>query len=173
MTEPARAHAELLVYRFGADADFEGRLAGALERIETGGALRILDALFVARDAKTAELSAVALRGDGAGGIAGPLIGFRLDPAERRRTTERTLRRGSTGVPPETMNALGRRLERGEAIAAVLVEHRWARALDDAVGRTGGTQLLDEFVDATSIGELADAAGQLFHPIPTMPSGPP
>jgi hypothetical protein len=31
--------AQLLLYRFGPDAEFEGRLVGALERIESGGAL--------------------------------------------------------------------------------------------------------------------------------------
>src|SRR4051812_30216328 len=33
---------QLLVYRFGPDAEFEGRLVGALERIESGGAMRVL-----------------------------------------------------------------------------------------------------------------------------------
>jgi len=30
--------AQLLVYRFGREAEFEGRLVGALRRIESGGA---------------------------------------------------------------------------------------------------------------------------------------
>ena len=33
---------QLLVYSFGPDASFEGQLVGALERIEVGGAMRIL-----------------------------------------------------------------------------------------------------------------------------------
>ena len=46
---------QLLVYGFGPGADFEGRLLGALERIESGRTVRILDALFVANDAETGE----------------------------------------------------------------------------------------------------------------------
>jgi hypothetical protein len=46
-------------------------------------------------------------------------------------------------------------LEPGAAMAAVLVEHVWARAVEDAVSRTGGTPLASEFVDATALGELA------------------
>ena len=43
--------AHLLVYGFAPGAEFEGRLVGAIERIESGGALRVLDVLFVMRDA--------------------------------------------------------------------------------------------------------------------------
>ena len=75
--------AQLLLYRFGPDAEFEGQLVGALERIESGGALRILDALFVRSDAETGELEAIAAHGDGAGRIVAPLLDFRLDPARR------------------------------------------------------------------------------------------
>ena len=49
---------QLLLYRFAADARFEGRLVGALERMESGDTLRIIEALFVARDAETGELAA-------------------------------------------------------------------------------------------------------------------
>jgi hypothetical protein len=41
---------QLLAYRFGPDAAFEGRLVGALERMESGGTLRVLDVLFVGRE---------------------------------------------------------------------------------------------------------------------------
>ena len=64
---------------------------GALERIEAGGAVKIADALFVACDPETGELVAIDLKSDGAGGIVGPLLQFRLEPRERRRATERAL----------------------------------------------------------------------------------
>jgi hypothetical protein len=141
--------AQLLVYRFGPDADFEGRLVGALERIETGGTLRVLDALFVTKDAETAELRAVGVRGDSAGSLVGPLLGFRLDPGERERATERALADSA-----EAVRELGERLEAGCSLAAVLVGHTWADALEDAVARTGGTPLASSFVDATALGEV-------------------
>ena len=153
----APPHAQLLIYGFGPDADFEGRLAGALERIEAGGAMRVLDAVFVGREADTGELAAVSLRGKGAGGLAGPLIGFRLDAGERRRATERALRGMGGGLTPETLQELGGQLEPGESIVALLVDHAWARALDDAVERTGGEALVSEFVDAAGIADVAPA----------------
>jgi hypothetical protein len=142
--------AQLLVYAFGADAAFEGQLLGALERLESGGALRILDALFLHSDAETGELSAIGVRGGG-GRIVAPVVSFRLDPTERRRATDRLLRDGTAGMPGAAVKQLGSKLEPGAAIAAVLVEHVWARALEDAVSRTSGTALAGEFVDATAL----------------------
>jgi hypothetical protein len=140
---------QLLLYGFGPQADFEGRLVGALERLESGGALRILDVLFVRRDAESGDIDAIDLHGHGAGGVVGPLLSFRLDEGERRRATERALR-----ADADVVRELGAALEPGAALAAVLVDHVWSSALDDAASRTGGTLLHSDFVDATALGEL-------------------
>jgi hypothetical protein len=144
---------QLFLYAFGPDASFEGRLVGALERIESGGALRVLDALFVASEPGTGELVAIDLRG-GAGGIVAELLDFRLDPASRRRATERALSPHASGLPPDALRKLGETLDPGAAMLALLVEHAWAETLEDAVARTGGTPLASEFVDATTLAEL-------------------
>jgi hypothetical protein len=142
---------QLLLYSFGADARFEGRMVGALERLESGGALRVLEALFVRNDPETGELTAVDLRSRGAGSMVLPLVGFRLDPAERDRATKRALdAEGLGGMLAE----LGAELAPGAALAAVLVEHTWARALEDAVSQSGGTAVSSDFVGARSLGEL-------------------
>ena len=135
-------HAELLVYRFPPEAQFEGQLIGALERIEAGGALRVLDALAVSRDPATGELDAVEVRGTGAGGLVAPLLEFRLDPSGRRRATERALR-GDGGA---RVRELGAGLGPGETIAMITVEHVWAVMLEDAVARLGGTRVPSELV---------------------------
>jgi hypothetical protein len=155
---------QLLAYRFASDAGFEGRLVSALERVEAGGALRVLDVLFVGSDAATGEIFAIDLHGSGAGGMVSPLIGFRLDVQERRRTT----RRARAGSSADLIAAVGQALAPGEALVAVLVGHEWARALEDAVARTGGAELANTFVEATSLAaiapELVDAAGSTRAP---------
>ena len=103
------------------------------------------------RDADTAELVAIERRGRGAGSLVAPLLGFRLDPGERRRVSEKALRAGEHS---DALRRLGEALEPGAAVAAVLVEHVWVRALDDAVSRTGGRPLASELVDAAALGEL-------------------
>jgi hypothetical protein len=51
---------QFLAFRFGRHSRFEGQLVGALERIESGGTMRILDGLFVSREPDSGELSAIA-----------------------------------------------------------------------------------------------------------------
>ena len=114
--------AQLLVYGLAPGAAFEGQLVGAIER-----------------------------RGRGEGSLVAPLLGFRLDPGERRRVSEKALR---AGAHSGALRQLGEALEPGAAVAAVLVEHVWVRAMDDAVSRTGGKPLASELVDAASLGEL-------------------
>jgi len=134
---------QLLAFGFSAGTAFEGQLVGAIERLESGGALRVLDVLFVASDEATGELVAINLQGK-TGGLTAKLLDFRLDPAARRGTAERSLE-----------NDLGKGLEPGAALAVLLVEHVWARGLEDAVARVGGTALASEFVDAAELSELA------------------
>lgn len=142
-------HTQLMLYRFDAGARFEGRLVGALERMESGGTLRVVEALFVARDAD-GELAAADLRGRGSGALVSSLVSFRLDARERQRTTERTLAAGG-----DTLRALTDAVAPGTAIAAVLVEHKWARTIEEAVSASGGTRVSGEFVDAGTLAELA------------------
>jgi hypothetical protein len=151
MTSSVTPPTQLLVYGFPPGAEFEGRLVGAIERIESGGTLRILDVLFLMRDADTDELVAIGARGRGQGSLVGPLLGFRLDEGERRRVSQKALR---ADADSGTLRRLSEVLEPGAAIAAVLVAHVWVRALDDAVSRTGGTPLATEFVEATGMDQL-------------------
>ena len=54
----------------------------------------------------------------------------------------------------DLLRDLGAALEPGTALAAVLVEHVWARALEDAVSRVSGRPLATEFVEAARLSEL-------------------
>jgi hypothetical protein len=137
---------QLLAFRFPPGAALEGQLLGAIERAESGGTLRMLDVLFVGRDAETGELIALAERGRGQGGLVTALVGFRLDPAKRRRATEQALCAYEESGAPDALSRLAAALPQGGALAAVLVEHVWASAVDDAVARAGGAGVLDELV---------------------------
>lgn len=145
---------QLLAFGFGADAAFEGQLVGALERLESGGALRILDVLFVAADEASGELFAIGLHG-ASGGLISKLLDFRLDPAARRRASERSLDDDAGEGMAPLLRELGKSLEPGSALAVLLVEHVWTRALEDAVSRVGGRALASEFVGAAKLSDLA------------------
>lgn len=142
---------QLLAFTFPPGSGFEGQLVGALERIESGGTMRVLDGLFVAREPQSGELVAVTLGADGPAGMIGPLLSFRLDESARKRATEHALQ----GRAGDVVRSLASTLEPGGAIAAVLVEHAWALALDEAITRIGGSQLANEFVDPTGVADVS------------------
>jgi len=54
----------------------------------------------------------------------------------------------------DLLRDLGTSLEPGTGLAAVLVEHVWARALEDAVARVSGRPLASEFVEVERLSEL-------------------
>lgn len=148
---------QLLVFTFGTDSQFEGQLVGALERIDVGGALRVLDGLFVAREPQSGELSAISLSDVPPSRMTSRLLDFRLEDRERRTATRKALAGGAS----EAVRSLGALLTPGTAIAALLVEHKWtaahtdaADALSDAVARVGGTEVVSEFVEASRMSEL-------------------
>jgi hypothetical protein len=138
---------QLLVFGFGPEGHFAGRLVGALERLESGGTLRVADVLMVMRDGATGEVTAVSSGGRRTGAMVAELLEFRLDEDARRRATERAL-------GAETIREVGAALTPGNALAAVLVEHTWADALQDAVSQTHGEALIDDFVEEPSLAEL-------------------
>jgi hypothetical protein len=140
---------QLLVYRFAPGVSFEGQLVGALERAESGGAIRILDALLLAREPDSGALVAAALEG-GTGGVLSQLLDFRLNPAARGTSTERVL----AGPKAELVELLGRTIEPGGAVAALLVEHVWAAALGDAVNRLGGSEAAIALVEADGLADV-------------------
>ena len=139
---------QLLIFRFGPDATFEGGLLGAVERIESGMSLRLLDILLLRREPEAGELEAMSTRGGGASGVASAVLDFRLDATARRATSVQTL-----AEHPELVD-LGARLGPGDALVALLVEHRWAQALSEAVGRMGGEASHAEFVAEASLRQL-------------------
>ena len=96
---------------------------------------------------------AIDLQG-GTGGLIAKLLDFRLDPAARRKAAERALGEAASNGMAEMLRDLGRALEPGTALAAVLIEHLWARALEDAVARVSGRTLASEFVEAARLSEL-------------------
>jgi hypothetical protein len=144
----------LLIYEFGPGAEFEGRLVGALERIQASGESRVMDGLFVANQVEAGELAAIDLRSGSAAGTVARLLTFRLDDRARRRATDKLL--GDAGsVPADVVRELGGSVKPGGAILALLVERPEWQDLGDAVARTGGCMLRAELVSSANLAELA------------------
>src|SRR4051812_41077091 len=143
---------EVLVFDFPEPPErLEGLLMGALERAESGGAVRVLEVIFVGRD-DGGEITALRLDGR-SGGLVTALTDFRLEPRGRGRFAD---------VPPD-LEELGTEIADGAAIVALLVEHRWAIALEDAVGRSGGRPLGFETPRGEEAPDLAACALTAVH----------
>ena len=137
----ADGNRQVLAYRFPSGSEFQGGLVGALERIEIGGAIRIVAGMFVGRQ-PDGELMAVAMRTESSAGLTGRLLAFRLDDHARRKATEQVL----SSELGEAVQTLADMLGAGEAVTAVVVEHAWAQTLADTIDRMGGTELISEHV---------------------------
>ncbi len=142
---------QLLVFAFPAGSEFEGRLVGAIERIESGGAMRILAAMFVGRQADSGELVAASLSTESSAGLIGKLLAFRLEDQARARATERVLE----SPAGEAVRAMAQTLRPGEAVAGIVVEHTWALGLAETIERIGGRQVVSEVVGEDQSHDLA------------------
>jgi hypothetical protein len=143
---------QLLVYRFANGLAFRGQLAGALERAEAGGALRVRDVIVVGREAATAQPFALALHGGGAGGLTSALLSFRLDAHGRADATRRAL--APADERARLIEELADRLSAGETLVAVLVGHAWAHALGTEVARDDGREVVNAFVAPETLTSL-------------------
>ena len=70
---------QLLAVGFDPDARFEGRIMDELANLERHETIRILDLLFVGKDAETGDLLALDYQGEELGAIVGALLGFEFE----------------------------------------------------------------------------------------------
>jgi hypothetical protein len=139
---------QLLLVRFAPGAEFEGAILGAIERLEAGTSLRLVDAWFVRKDADSGELEVIAATDDSAGRLATAVTEFRLETSTRKERSAAAIE-----ANPEIAQ-LADQLEPGAALGALLLEHRWLGAFADAFDRTRGESVRSEFTNAGSLREL-------------------
>jgi uncharacterized membrane protein len=144
---------QLLVLGFR-QPDFQGEILAELERLKDNDLVRVIDALAVYKDAdgevtvargsqlsgeEQAAFGAVvgALVGLGAAGEEGAEAGAELGAAaveERGGVFDQDAWDALAEIPEDT------------AAALILLEHRWAIPLRDAIARAGGFRLASEFI---------------------------
>ena len=87
---------------FPPEADFEGKIMDELERLESHETIRVLDLLFVGKDAETGDLLALDYQGEDLGAIVGALLGFEFE-SDGEREGESTA--GTEGTPSGSRKA--------------------------------------------------------------------
>jgi uncharacterized membrane protein len=147
---------QLLVIGFSPDSDFEGRIMAELERLEGHETIRVLDLLFVARDAETGDLLALDYQGEDLGAIVGALLGFEFEEnGERPNGSADGSADHAFGLSQGEIHDIAASLDPGSSAGFVLIEHVWARELKGAIRDAGGFPIGEGFLTPEALSEVA------------------
>ena len=137
---------QLVSLGFEPGANFEGRIADELARLDSDRTIRILDLLFIGRDPDSDEFVVLEHQEESMGSIVGALLGVRLEGQEEQEHSF-----GFTQCEIEEMAA---GLEPGGSAGLLLVEHVWARDLKRAVRDAGGRMLGESFLTPETVASV-------------------
>ena len=145
---------QILVVGFPSNDQFEGRIAEQLFALSDAGTIRLIDALVVMRqdgettvvrtsdldEAQREELGAAvgALVGFGAAGIDGFIAGADLGAD--------VVAAGGLGIVEDIADEFIEGLPEDSSALLLIIEHRWAIGLRDAVVDAGGLLLANRWV---------------------------
>ena len=148
---------QLLAVGFDPDASFEGKILDELERLESHETIRILDLLFVGKDAETGDLLALDYQGEDLGAIVGALLGFDFedDGDELEGGPVEATEGHAFGLSRSEIQGIADSLRPGSSAGFVLIEHVWARDLKGAIRDAGGFPLGEGFLTPEAIAEVA------------------
>jgi uncharacterized membrane protein len=163
---------QVLALGFDQDARFEGRIMDELANLERHETIRILDLLFVGKDAETGDLLALDYQGAELGAIVGALLGFDFEGDEPLEPSE--IEGHAFGLSRAEMQDLAASLKPGSSAGFVLIEHVWARDLKRAIRETGGFPLGEGFLTPETLAEIAPelvAMAELIDELETEDTG--
>jgi uncharacterized membrane protein len=147
---------QLLAVGFGPDAKFEGRIMDELSRLERQETIRILDLLFVGKDAETGDLLALDYQGEELGAIVGALLGFEFEGnGERQAESSQEIQGHAFGLSQMEIQEIAASLDPGSSAGFLLIEHVWARELKRAIRDAGGFPLGEGFLTPEALGVVA------------------
>ena len=147
---------QLVAIGFGLEANFEGRIMDELSRLERHETIRILDLLFVGKDAETGDLLALDYQGEELGAIVGALLGFEFEGnGERQAESSQESQGHAFGLSHKEIQEIAASLHPGDSAGFLLVEHVWARELKRAIRDAGGFPLGEGFLTPDALAPVA------------------
>jgi uncharacterized membrane protein len=144
---------QLLAVGFDPDARFEGRIMNELENLERHETIRILDLLFVGKDAETGDLLALDYQGEVLGAIVGALLGFEFEGEQPSELSE--IEGHAFGLSESEIQKIAASLDPGSSAGFLLIEHVWARDLKRAIRDAGGFPLGEGFLTPETLAAVA------------------
>src|SRR3954447_4700541 len=146
---------QLLAIAFPPDAKFEGRIMAELAELEQTKTIRILDLLFVSKDAESGDLIALDYQGEDLGAIIGALLGFEFEGNGGHSAGGGGENEHAFGLSREQIESIGESLEPGHSAGLLLVEHVWALQFKNAVRDAGGVPIGEGFLTPEAIAAVA------------------
>ena len=144
---------QLLAIGFDQDARFEGKIMDELASLERHETIRILDLLFVGKDAETGDLLALDYQGEDLGAIVGTLLGFDFDDEQPSEVSE--IEGHAFGLSDREIQGIAASLKPGSSAGFLLIEHVWARDLKRAIRDAGGFPLGEGFLTPETLAAVA------------------
>ena len=172
---------QLLVLGFN-QPDFHGEIIEELEKLRESDTVRVIDSLAVYKDA-AGEMEVMHLSNLSKeeaielGSKVAALIGLGIEGEEGfEKGAEIGAEVGAEGIhafsDEEAWDVL-EEIPNDTAAALILLEHHWAVPLRDAIARTGGFRLADDFIsplDLVEIGMLTAEEAQELHAMDKTPA---
>ncbi len=147
---------QLVAVGFDPEANFEGRIMDELSRLERHETIRILDLLFVHKDAETGDLLALDYQGEDLGAIVGALLGFEFEgDGVPEAESSQEIQGHAFGLSQEEIEEIAASLDPGSSAGFVLIEHVWARDLKRVIRDAGGFPLGEGFITPEALAEVA------------------
>jgi hypothetical protein len=144
---------QLVAIGFAPEANFEGKIMDELSRLERHDTIRILDLLFVHKDAQTGDLLALDYQGEGLGAIVGALLSFEFEGDLPSDTQE--VQSHAFGLSQREIEEMAASLDPGSSAGFLLIEHVWARNLKRAIRDAGGFPLGEGFLTPEALAAVA------------------
>jgi uncharacterized membrane protein len=142
---------QVIAIAFGPEANFEGRIIDELTKLEREETVRILDLLFVMKDAESGDLLVLDHQGEQLGAIAGALLGFEFDGDAGEQIRAEVPGDRSFGMTADEIQALAEQLEPGHSAGFLLIEHVWARDLKRSIRDAGGVPIGEGFLTPETV----------------------
>jgi hypothetical protein len=149
---------QLIAIEFDTLDRLQGRVVEELDELIPLDSIRILDVLLVAKE-DNGELVALEMgemgdqdEDEALGALIGHLMGFSFEEDDAVEDVPTELSDSSpVGLGPADIEGIGDNLAPGTGAALLLVEHRWAAGVRDAVQDAGGRMVAQGFLTPTGL----------------------